>query len=65
MIIDFEHHYTPYEIWKRRGGKKGEVVRIFSPEGMKTYIAKIRELDLDKESIDAILGTNGVQLLRL
>jgi aminocarboxymuconate-semialdehyde decarboxylase len=33
MIIDFEHHYTPYEIWKRRGGKKGEVVRIFSPEG--------------------------------
>jgi len=33
MIIDFEHHYTPYEIWKRRGGKSGQVVRLFSSEG--------------------------------
>ena len=33
MVIDFEHHYTPYETWKRRGGKEGEVVRMFSPEG--------------------------------
>jgi predicted TIM-barrel fold metal-dependent hydrolase len=33
MIIDFEHHYTPYDIWKKRGGKPGEVVRMFSPDG--------------------------------
>jgi predicted TIM-barrel fold metal-dependent hydrolase len=33
MIIDFEHHYTPYEIWKRRGGKPGQTVRVFSPDG--------------------------------
>lgn len=33
MVIDFEHHYTPYETWAKRGGKKGEVVRMFSPEG--------------------------------
>lgn len=33
MIIDFEHHYTPYEIWKKRGGKAGETVRVFSSDG--------------------------------
>jgi len=33
MIIDFEHHYTPIETWTRRGGRKGQVVRMFSPEG--------------------------------
>ena len=33
MVIDFEHHYTPLETWTKRGGKKGEVVRMFSPEG--------------------------------
>ncbi len=33
MIIDFEHHYTPIETWTKRGGKKGQVVRMFSPEG--------------------------------
>ena len=33
MIIDFEHHYTPIETWTKRGGKKGQVVRTFSPEG--------------------------------
>jgi len=33
MVIDFEHHYTPIETWTKRGGKKGQVVRMFSPEG--------------------------------
>ena len=33
MVIDFEHHYTPIETWTKRGGKKGEVVRMFSAEG--------------------------------
>ena len=33
MIIDFEHHYKPYTLWKKRGGKPGEVVRIFDEEG--------------------------------
>jgi len=45
MIIDFEHHYTPYEIWKQRGGKKGEVVRIFSPEGKE--IRPLYDVDYD------------------
>jgi aminocarboxymuconate-semialdehyde decarboxylase len=40
MIIDFEHHYTPYEIWKKRGGKPGEIVRMFSSDGR-----EIRPLD--------------------
>ncbi len=33
MIIDFEHHYTPYDIWKKRGGKPGEIVRMVTPDG--------------------------------
>lgn len=33
--------------------------------GTKTYIEKIRELDLDKESIDGMLGGNAVELLGL
>jgi len=33
VVIDFEHHYTPLETWTKRGGKKGQVVRMFSPEG--------------------------------
>ena len=33
--------------------------------GMRTYIRSIRELDLDEESIDGMLGTNAVELLRL
>jgi len=40
MVIDFEHHYTPYEIWKKRGGKPGQIVRMFSSDGR-----EIRPLD--------------------
>lgn len=40
MIIDFEHHYTPKEIWERRGGKTGEIVRMVAPDGR-----EIRPLD--------------------
>jgi len=36
MIIDFEHHYTPKEMWERRGGKPGQIVRIFSADGRET-----------------------------
>ena len=38
---------------------------VDDPEGMKTYIQAIRNLDLDKASIDAMLGNNGVELLGL
>ncbi len=24
MIIDWEHHYLPEELWSKKGGKKGE-----------------------------------------
>ena len=33
--------------------------------GMRTYIRRIRELDLDKESIDGMLGNNAIDLLGL
>jgi len=33
MIIDFEHHYTPFEMWKKRGGQPGKLTRMYSPEG--------------------------------
>jgi aminocarboxymuconate-semialdehyde decarboxylase len=32
MIIDFEHHFTPYKIWKSRGGKPGQTIRIFTED---------------------------------
>ncbi len=35
------------------------------PKGMKTYIEKIRQLDLDKKSIEAMLGGNSVELFNL
>ena len=40
MVIDLEHHFTPYELWRKRGGKPGEIVRVFSPIGR-----EIRPLD--------------------
>jgi len=36
-----------------------------NPVGMKTYIEEIRKLDLDKKSIDAMLGDNAVALFHL
>lgn len=33
--------------------------------GMRTYIQRIRELPLDRKSIDAMLGTNAIELLGL
>lgn len=38
---------------------------VDDPDGMKAYIQAIRNLDLDKESIEGMLGMNGVKLLRL
>ena len=38
---------------------------VDDPIGMKTYIEKIKQLDIDKKSIEAMLGTNGIQLLGL
>jgi aminocarboxymuconate-semialdehyde decarboxylase len=35
------------------------------PIGMKTYIEKIKQLDMDEKMIEAILGGNGLKLLRL
>ena len=33
MVIDFEHHLQPYEIWKRRGGKPGQTVMMKAADG--------------------------------
>ncbi len=38
---------------------------IDDPDGMRTYIEKIRQLDIDNESIEAMLGGNGIELLGL
>lgn len=38
---------------------------IDDPDGMHTYIEKIRQLDIESESIEAMLGTNGIELLGL
>ena len=38
---------------------------IDDPAGMRTYIEKIRQLDIDKESIEAMLSTNASELLGL
>lgn len=32
MIIDVEHHYTPYKIWEQRGGKPGQIIRVFTED---------------------------------
>ena len=29
MVIDWQHHLTPEPIWKARGGKPGEVVKLY------------------------------------
>lgn len=33
MVIDFEHHLQPPEIWKKRGGKPGQTVLMRTPDG--------------------------------
>lgn len=38
---------------------------VDDPIGMKTFIEKIRELDLDKKSIDAMLSENAIELFHL
>jgi len=38
---------------------------VDDPDGMRTYIEKIRQLDMDNESIEAMLSTNGMELLGL
>ena len=38
---------------------------VDDPMGMRTYIQEIRQLDLDREWIEAILSTNGIELLGL
>jgi predicted TIM-barrel fold metal-dependent hydrolase len=38
---------------------------VDDPIGMRTYIEKIKELDMDKESIEAMLGNNAKGLLKL
>ena len=35
------------------------------PDGIRTYIEKIRELDMDEEAIEAMLSTNDLALLEL
>lgn len=33
MIIDLEHHLEPREVWEKRGGKPGQVVLQYAPDG--------------------------------
>ena len=38
---------------------------VDDPIGMKTYIEKIKQLNIDKESIEDMLSANGIELLGL
>jgi predicted TIM-barrel fold metal-dependent hydrolase len=38
---------------------------INDPIGTRTYIEKIRQLDIDKEPIEAMLGTNIIKLISI
>jgi len=70
MVIDFEHHYLPHKIWKKRGGKAGEIVRVYSEDGREilplsdTYPNIDKHLaDMDTAGIDmAVLSTTGLSL---
>jgi predicted TIM-barrel fold metal-dependent hydrolase len=33
MVIDFEHHLQPYEIWGKRGSKNGQRVLLRATDG--------------------------------
>ena len=71
MIIDFEHHYKPYEMWQKRGGKPGEVVRIFDEDGRQiryefdnTYDISLHLRHMDLAGIDmAVLSMMGMATL--
>jgi len=66
MIIDFEHHYMPYEVWKKRGGKSGEIVRQFAPDGKEigplddaNYNMELHLKHMDMAGIDMAVVTGG------
>lgn len=66
MLIDLEHHYTPYELWKKRGGKPGEIVRIFSLDGRgirplddASHDIQIHLKNMDVAGIDMAVLTGG------
>lgn len=59
MVIDLEHHLQPYEIWKKRGGKKGEIVWqrdangvVIRPLDNATYDVQIHLKNMDAAGID-------------
>ena len=33
MVIDLEHHLEPREVWEKRGGKPGQLVMQYAPDG--------------------------------
>ena len=54
MIIDFEHHYTPHVLWKRRGGQAGQTVRVFSSDGrpVRSIYDALHDIQLKLEHMD-------------
>jgi hypothetical protein len=49
MVVDFQHHYVPVELAKKRG----------------LYSDTIRKLPLGEEAKDGILGSTAMALLKV
>lgn len=67
MVIDFEHHLQPREIWEKRGGKPGQTVMMRAPDGRllrpledATHDISIHLKNMDAAGIDmaVITGTS-------
>ena len=71
MVIDVEHHLQPYEVWKKRGGKPGQIViqhsadgKIMRPLDDATYDIQIHLENMDIAGIDmAVLSGTSVDSL--
>ena len=71
MVIDFEHHLQPREIWEKRGGKPGQTVLIYTPDGRpvrplddSTHDIQIHLKNMDAAGIDmAVLSGTQVDSL--
>jgi len=57
MFIDFQHHYISVGLDKKRG--------LYSPTGLWSYIAVIRDLPLGGTIKEKILGDTEAELLKL
>lgn len=71
MIVDLEHHLEPREVWEKRGGKPGQLVVQYAPDGTPlrplddaTHDVNIHLKNMDLAGIDmAVLSGTEVHSL--